>query len=230
MKSNLNNTCLASDLIPSIRSEVNLPVSLKDGTIVSAKIYSFNNLRDKGEHFAVAFDRTAIEEHSTLIRIHSECITGDVLGSARCDCGSQLAEAMLQIAAHGGYLIYLRQEGRGIGLYKKLDAYLLQEGGIDTYEANRAIGRKDDERDYGVAADILAALNLRSISLITNNPDKASQLSRSGVVVEKLIPTGVFETPYNRRYLESKVKHTHHTIALEPSAKQGRNFQGVEND
>ena len=115
-----------------------------------------------------------------LVRVHSECLTGDVLGSARCDCGPQLRESVERIADAGGYLLYLRQEGRGIGLYAKLDAYALQDDGLDTYEANVALGYAEDERDYTVAAQMLQALGERRVALLTNNPDKAGQLTALG--------------------------------------------------
>ena len=107
-----------------------------------------------------------------LIRPHSECLTGDVFGSQRCDCGAQLREAIERIAEAGGYLLYLRQEGRGIGLYDKLDAYLLQDEGLDTYEANLALGHAEDERDYTVAAQMLRALGLPMVALLSNNPTR----------------------------------------------------------
>ena len=110
------------------------------------------------------------------MRLHSECLTGDVLGSQRCDCGPQLREALERLTAVGGYLLYLRQEGRGIGLYNKLDAYGLQDTGLDTYQANVALGHGPDERDYAVAAQMLLALGIDELSLLSNNPDKAAQL------------------------------------------------------
>ena len=145
---------------------------------------------------------------------HSECLTGDVFGSARCDCGPQLREAVERIAEHGGFLLYLRQEGRGIGLYAKLDAYALQDPGLDTYAANRALGFGDDERDYTAAAQMLAALGVPRIDLLTNNPDKPSQLRDLGVEVAHVVPTAVHAAPDNLRYLRAKVTHTDHTIDL----------------
>ena len=119
---------------------------------------------------------SADPEVPPLVRIHSECFTGDVLGSERCDCGPQLLEAVRRIAQVGGLLLYLRQEGRGIGLYAKLDAYALQDAGLDTYEANLALGYREDARNYTVAAQMLGALGLDRVALLSNNPDKAAQL------------------------------------------------------
>jgi GTP cyclohydrolase II len=149
-----------------------------------------------------------------LVRPHSECLTGDVFGSERCDCGPQLREAVQRIADTGGYLLYLRQEGRGIGLYAKLDAYALQDGGLDTYEANVALGRGEDERDYTAAAQMLHALGADRVRLLTNNPDKAAQLTAHGITVAERVPTGVHVSSSNVRYLRAKVEHTGHTLAL----------------
>jgi GTP cyclohydrolase II len=117
------------------------------------------------------------------VRLHSECLTGDVLGSERCDCGPQLREAVERIAEEGGLLLYLRQEGRGIGLYAKIEAYALQDAGLDTYEANLALGYGTDERDYTAAAQMLGALGVDRLALLSNNPDKAAQLARHGITV-----------------------------------------------
>ena len=148
-----------------------------------------------------------------LVRPHSECLTGDVLGSQRCDCGPQLREAVERIAEAGGYLLYLRQEGRGIGLYAKLDAYALQDAGLDTYQANRALGYAEDERDYTVAAQMLQALGLSRVALLSNNPDKAAQLDRLGVMVTERIPTGLHLSATNARYLAAKARHGGHTLS-----------------
>ncbi len=149
-----------------------------------------------------------------LVRLHSECLTGDVFGSARCDCGPQLREAVERIAERGGVLLYLRQEGRGIGLYNKLDAYALQDQGLDTYAANTALGLPEDARDYTAAAQMLTALGITSLDLLSNNPDKADQLRGLGIDVHDRVPTGVFTTPHNVRYLRAKVLQTQHTLPL----------------
>ena len=147
-----------------------------------------------------------------LIRPHSECLTGDVFGSQRCDCGAQLREAVERIAEAGGYLLYLRQEGRGIGLYNKIDAYLLQDEGLDTYEANLALGHAEDERDYTIAAQMLKALDVQEMALLSNNPDKAAQLTRLGISVAAEVPTAAHLSATNARYLETKASRGAHTL------------------
>ena len=147
----------------TVRNQVLLPLQLGEEPATTARAFTFDGLLDGREHLALGLGARAapgrLQDGSPppLVRLHSECLTGDVLGSARCDCGPQLREAVERIAEEGGYLLYLRQEGRGIGLYAKLDAYVLQDAGLDTYEANRALGYDDDERDYAVAAQMLAA-------------------------------------------------------------------------
>ena len=135
-----------------------------------------------------------------------------MLGSQRCDCGPQLREAVERIAEAGGYLLYLRQEGRGIGLYAKLDAYALQDAGLDTYEANLALGHGADERDYTVAAQMLRALGAPRIALLSNNPDKAAQLERLGVSVTERVPTAVHLSAENVRYLAAKATSGAHSF------------------
>jgi GTP cyclohydrolase II len=196
----------------TVRAVVDLPMTLPDRRTIPSQVMSFSGLNDEGEHFALKLGTP--DPISPLVRLHSECVTGDVFGSARCDCGPQLNEAIRRLSDSGGYLLYLRQEGRGIGLYQKLDAYRLQDSGHDTYTANRALGRRDDERSYEVAAAMLHALSVSRIRLLSNNPDKRVQLESFGIVVDALLPTGVFVAEHNRHYLEAKVKHTKHTIIL----------------
>ena len=159
----------------------------------------------------------------TLTRLHSECLTGDVFGSQRCDCGAQLRESVERLDAAGGYLLYLRQEGRGIGLYAKLDAYVLQDTGLDTYEANVALGYGADERDYTVAAQMLGALGVDRIALLSNNPDKATQLSRLGITVANRVPTGVHLSDANAHYLATKAVRG--AQALDLDGHRGRTGQ-----
>ncbi|MGC5030818.1 GTP cyclohydrolase II [Micromonospora sp. DT229] len=189
--------------VATIRTQVTVPLRFSDGYRTTARLHTFDGLVDGREHLAFA-----LGDHTNgavpLVRPHSECLTGDVFGSQRCDCGPQLREAVQRIAEVGGYLLYLRQEGRGIGLYAKLDAYALQDAGLDTFEANVALGHDEDERDYTVAAQMLAALGVGPIAVLTNNPEKTDQLSRLGVTVTEQVPTGVFLSPANADYLAAK--------------------------
>jgi 3,4-dihydroxy 2-butanone 4-phosphate synthase/GTP cyclohydrolase II len=151
-----------------------------------------------------------------LTRVHSECLTGDILGSLKCDCGDQLHAAMEMIEKNGsGVLLYMRQEGRGIGLANKLKAYKLQnEKGLDTVEANRALGLPDDLRDYGMGAQILFDIGVRKIKLITNNPQKIVGLSGYGLEVTERIPLEIEPNPANRKYLETKKLKMGHILHL----------------
>ncbi|MEZ0089125.1 GTP cyclohydrolase II [Streptacidiphilus sp. EB129] len=197
----------------TVRTRVRVPLRFGDGYSVDAELVTFHGLVDGAEHLAVVLGDPGAES-APLVRLHSECLTGDVFGSARCDCGPQLREAVERIAATGGYLLYLRQEGRGIGLYNKLDAYALQDEGLDTYQANAALGLPEDARDYSAAAQMLAALDADRVRLLSNNPDKADQLTALGIEVAERVPTGAHVTDSNLRYLRAKVEHTRHTIQL----------------
>lgn len=201
-----------STSLTRVRTVVDVPIQIGPDSTVTAQFITFDGLRDGREHFAVRFG--APEGEAPLVRLHSECLTGDVFGSARCDCGPQLHDAIHRLSKLGGYLLYLRQEGRGIGLIAKLDAYRLQDQGMDTFAANRALGHADDERDYRVAADMLEALGVAQIKLLTNNPDKRRQLEAAGIKVAEMVPTGVFLGAHNRSYLEAKVKHSGHILDL----------------
>lgn len=200
-----------------IRTSVRIPLQFGDGYRAQAQAFTFTGLADGMEHLALGLGPYQ-DARVPLVRLHSECLTGDVFGSARCDCGPQLRDAVEKISNAGGYLIYLRQEGRGIGLYNKLDAYALQDQGLNTYEANEALGLPSDGRDYSAAAQILRALGVSRIRLLSNNPDKAAQLSSHDIAVRANVPTGVFVTPSNLRYLQTKVAVTGHRIALSPAA------------
>ncbi|MER5540395.1 GTP cyclohydrolase II [Streptomyces mirabilis] len=195
----------------TVRTRVTVPLRFGDGYSVDAQLVTFHGLVDDKEHLAVVLGKPGA---TPLVRLHSECLTGDVFGSARCDCGPQLREAVEQIAERGGVLLYLRQEGRGIGLYNKLDAYALQDQGLDTYAANAALGLPEDGRDYTAAAQMLQALGIDDLDLLSNNPDKAEQLRDLGVTVSHRVPTGVFTTAHNVRYLRAKVLQTQHTLPL----------------
>lgn len=178
-----------------ILERVSLPVTGADG----AEFVLFS-----GEHFALIYPQVNMED-APLVRLHSECLTGDIAGSLRCDCGEQLGEAKRKLAEEGGYLLYLRQEGRGYGLLGKLKSYLIQqEQGLDTFEAGNLLGHAEDIRDYACAAEMLKLLGVNKIRLLTNNPDKAEQLKRYGCDVVKSVQTEVFKNPHNERYLRAK--------------------------
>lgn len=164
------------------------------------------------EHLAVRSGELHSETR-TPVRIHSECWTGDVLGSLRCDCRQQLHAGLEHIAEHGGILLYLRQEGRGIGLLNKLKAYALQEQGLDTVEANHALGFPDDLRTYGAAAAILRHFGLHRIRLLTNNPLKVAALEQGGLDVERE-PHAFSANPFNIRYLQTKAAKSGHLLEL----------------
>ena len=204
-----------------VRTSVSVPLRFPDGYATTAQVHTFTGLADDREHLALglgdwqgALRRSAAGGPAPLVRPHSECLTGDVFGSQRCDCGPQLREAVERIAGVGGLLLYLRQEGRGIGLYAKLDAYALQDAGLDTYQANLALGRGEDERDYTAAAQMLTALGAHRVDLLSNNPDKAAQLQRLGVQVARRVATGVHLSAANAGYLRAKRDHTAHTLDL----------------
>ena len=191
----------------SIRKQVQIVVAEGETTFTT-----FDGLHDGKEHIALCFKDFASLESTPLVRIHSECLTGDVFGSARCDCGQQMHEALEEISKAGGALLYLRQEGRGIGLVRKIDAYSLQDLGFDTFEANRMLGNKDDERDFTVAAQMLKALGLTRIRLITNNPEKVEHLRMLGIDVESVVPTKLHLTHQNKKYLLAKAVKAGHAL------------------
>jgi len=179
------------------------------------QIVAFLNNRDRKEHIAMVHgDVMGGEDVPT--RLHSECLTGDVMGSLRCDCRDQLEVAMRKIGAmERGLVLYMRQEGRGIGLINKVRAYALQDQGLDTVDANVALGFRDDERDYEVAAHMLASLNVGSIRLMTNNPRKIQELEKLGTRVSGRIPHVIPATEWNRFYLETKASRSGHQIDFE---------------
>ena len=151
-----------------------------------------------------------------LVRMHSECLTGDGFGSTRCDCGHQLNAALKAIQDHGwGCLLYLRQEGRGIGLHAKIQAYNLQDKGADTLDANLMLGHPADARDYSVAADMLRAVGIHDVCLLTNNPDKVEQLQKHGITVTEQMPLIVGVGEDNRAYLETKAQRMGHDISAD---------------
>ncbi|HHU5238589.1 TPA: GTP cyclohydrolase II [Streptococcus agalactiae] len=174
--------------------------------------YGYSEVVASKEHVALVKGDISSGE-DVLCRLHSECLTGDVFHSLRCDCGEQLANALQQIEAEGrGVLLYMRQEGRGIGLINKLKAYYLQEEGLDTLEANLALGFEGDERDYGVSAQLLKDLGINSINLLTNNPDKIQQLEAEGICVKNRVPLQVAATAYDLNYLKTKKEKMGHLL------------------
>jgi GTP cyclohydrolase II len=205
-----------SPIVPpaTVRRRVRLPLRLPAGEVVPALVHTFDGLLDGREHLVVAWGLEGDPPRVPLVRVHSECLTGDVLGSQRCDCGPQLAEAVTRLHAAGGYLVYLRQEGRGIGLYNKIDAYALQDGGLDTFAANLALGFGVDERSYAVAAQMLLALGVDQIDLLSNNPDKAEQLRLAGVGVARCLPTRLHLSAANTAYLRAKARNGHLLLGL----------------
>jgi GTP cyclohydrolase II len=181
-------------------------------------IVAFENNRDGKEHVAIT-KGDVIGASNVPVRLHSECLTGDVMGSLRCDCRDQLEAALKSIGQmEKGIVLYLRQEGRGIGLINKIRAYSLQDQGLDTVEANLALGFRDDERDYAVAAHMLMSLKIESVQLMTNNPKKISQLTQYGIQVNGRIPHIMAPNEHNRFYLETKAAKSGHMI----------DFQGKE--
>src|SRR3990172_4398694 len=169
---------------------------------------------DEKEHLALVMGEYEPDEQ-VLVRVHSECLTGDVLGSMRCDCGEQLAQSMEMISKAGrGVLLYLRQEGRGIGLRDKLRAYNLQDEGMDTVDANLALGHQADARDYDLAALMLRDLGVSRISLLTNNPNKIEELQRLGIEVVERLPLQGEINPENARYLLTKAARMQHLLDL----------------
>lgn len=213
------------DLTARVRTHVPVPLRFVDGYATAARVFSFDGLSDGREHLAFGLGdwrASLVRRPGPLVRPHSECLTGDVFGSRRCDCGAQLREAVERIAEVGGFLLYLRQEGRGIGLYAKLDAYALQDAGLDTYQANLALGHGADERDYTAAAQMVRALGADRVALLSNNPDKAAQLEALGVRVNERIATGVHLYETNLHYLTAKVRQNGHTLDLPATGTQER--------
>src|SRR5207302_2365617 len=193
-------TLLAQAALPTRFGEFNAAVFEVNGT--------------PGEAMALIRGRLDGDE-PPLVRLHSECLTGDVLGSLRCDCGQQLEAALALIAeASSGVLLYLRQEGRGIGLANKIRAYALQDTGLDTVDANLALGLPVDRREYASAAEILRTLGLRRVRLLTNNPLKSAALKRRGIQVVERVPLTVPRNSVNRRYLRTKADRMGHLLAL----------------
>ena len=191
---------------------IEIPMQRGDNIVLS----NFVSFKGEGfdgekEHFAIIFGD--LEKNDIpIVRIHSECMTGDLFSSRRCDCGDQLNEAIDLMVKNGGIILYLRQEGRGIGLYNKFKAYKLQDTGLNTFEANLELGLEKDSRDFKIAADMLKALGKKNVFLLSNNDNKKHQLMENGINVLKMIPTNVYVNIHNKKYLEAKKNHANHNI------------------
>ncbi|MDN3679884.1 GTP cyclohydrolase II [Vibrio tapetis subsp. quintayensis] len=195
-----------------VRARVSLKVGLKSH--IDAEILSFRGLETEKEHVALIFKSADQQAHTPLVRMHSECLTGDVFHSSRCDCGEQLDETLEKMGDNGGIILYLRQEGRGIGLYNKIDAYKLQSEGMNTYEANNHLGFGDDLRDFKEAAQMLLALGIKKIRLVTNNPKKIKDLTDYGIEIEEVVNTEAHIKNGNEGYLKAKVSHGKHKLDI----------------
>jgi 3,4-dihydroxy 2-butanone 4-phosphate synthase / GTP cyclohydrolase II len=196
------------DIVPVATSTI--PIKNRGDFVMTV----FSSPSDAAEHF-VLVKEPQVPNQVPLVRIHSECVTGDVFGSAKCDCGDQLEQSLSLISEQGGVIIYLRQEGRGIGLANKLKAYALQEKGFDTVDANLQLGLPVDNRDYAVAYQILNYLGIEVLRLLTNNPHKENALKRFGLNVSERIPLKIEPTSQNRDYLSTKQKKLGHYLSID---------------
>ena len=179
------------------------------------RVIGYESKLDGAQHVALVKGALRNDE-PILVRMHSECLTGDVLGSLKCDCGAQLVKALSMIESHGsGVLVYLRQEGRGIGLLNKIRAYALQDSGADTVDANLQLGLPSDQRDYSQGAQILLDLGVKRIRLLTNNPQKVTGLKGHGLEIVERLPIEVAANEYNRDYLVAKMEKMGHLLNLE---------------
>lgn len=195
-----------------VRARVDFKVGAKSN--IDAEILSFHGLKTDNEHVAIIFKQADQTQDMPLVRMHSECLTGDVFHSSRCDCGEQLEETINRMGESGGIILYLRQEGRGIGLYNKIDAYRLQSQGMNTYEANNHLGFDDDLRDFTEAAQMLEALGVNKIRLVTNNPKKIRELSEYGIEIGEVVNTSAHIKDGNENYLKAKVSHGKHDLKV----------------
>jgi 3,4-dihydroxy 2-butanone 4-phosphate synthase/GTP cyclohydrolase II len=187
------------------------------------KVIAYRSSTDPDEHLALVMGDVNTEE-PVLVRVHSQCLTGDVFHSLRCDCGEQIEMAMKRIAEEGrGVVLYMRQEGRGIGIHNKIKAYALQDEGMDTVEANVELGFKPDQRDYGIGAQILADLGIRKMRLMTNNPKKMSGLESYGLTITEQLPITTQPNPHNRRYLKTKQKKLGHLLTIADADSDKKN-------
>lgn len=208
LKENETHCCsMPPDMCVKIVAIADLPSRFGDFQVVA-----FYNTLDNKEH-AVFVKGDVVGQENVPVRLHSECLTGDAIGSLRCDCRDQLAESLKFIGGlENGLLLYLRQEGRGIGFINKIKAYQLQDFGYDTVQANEMLGFKADEREYGIAAHMLYSLKVKSIQLITNNPEKIKSLEQYGIKVAKRVPIIIPPNEHNRFYLETKRQKSGHLL------------------
>ena len=196
----------ASPLSPVVSARLPLEVS------EAGRLHVFRPEDGGEEHYAIEIGRPD-RDAPVLARLHSACFTGDLLGSLKCDCGPQLRGALAQMGAEGtGVLLYLNQEGRGIGLANKMRAYSLQDQGFDTVEANHRLGFEDDERDFRIGADILRRMGFSAVRLLTNNPGKIAMMEQNGIAVPERVPLKVGENPHNRAYLATKARKSGHLL------------------
>lgn len=198
-------TFLYNDFMSKSFTEADLPA--KHGSYV-VRVYPAT----KGAEPVVIYTKDLETNHSVLTRVHSECLTGDVFGSLRCDCGEQLDLSLKLMSKEGGVLIYLRQEGRGIGLFDKIQSYKLQQNGHDTYDANVVLGHEPDERSYDDLQQIFEDLNISKVRLITNNPSKVEAVIQAGVEVTERIPISIEENQFNKTYLQTKKEKFNHLL------------------
>ncbi|MFQ3195588.1 MAG: GTP cyclohydrolase II [Colwellia sp.] len=195
-----------------IRARINLKVGLHSD--IDAEIATFSMFDENHEHIALIFQQADKNQQAPLVRMHSECLTGDVFHSSRCDCGEQLDETVNIMKDKGGIILYLRQEGRGIGLYNKMDAYVLQSQGMDTYQANKHLGFEEDERSFEDAVAMLQALEVTDLRLITNNPKKLNALKDCFNIVEQ-VNTSLHLKDDNNNYLRTKKNHGKHDLKID---------------
>lgn len=199
--------------IAELQEYINSPASKRSEFVNLPTKYGNFKIKSYGDGNVVLMKGKIDPSKPVLTRVHSKCLTGDTFSSMRCDCGSQLHAAMKEINEHGsGVIIYLNQEGRGIGLTNKLKAYALQDQGHDTYEANKILGFKPDERNYDVAAQMFKDLSIKQIDLLTNNPDKIHQLRKYGLTINRRIPLEIHSNQINRNYLKTKRDKFHHLL------------------
>ncbi len=217
--------CVTDECCVQLVAIANLPSRFGD-----FQIAGFISPCDGKEHTAI-IRGDIIGKEGVVTRVHSECLTGDVMGSKRCDCRDQLLESLKTIEKEGeGVLLYLRQEGRNIGLTGKIQAYALQDIGLDTIDANVHLGYKPDQRDYGIAANILKNLQVRSIKLLTNNPEKIRQLTEAGIKIVQRLPLIVEPTEYSRAYIETKARRSGHLFGELAETRDIHEIQSLDSE